>query len=65
MVPALWATAVLVMVLVVVLTVTFLIPLSRRASVATGITIALVVTGLAASLSVLFSAGFTVWPLWV
>lgn len=62
--PALAGTAVLLIALVVALTLTALVPASRSTGPSKAITIGLVAAGTLASIVVLVSAGFTLWPIW-
>lgn len=63
-IPALVATGVLVFLLCGALVTASLVRGARRSTVMSGVSLLLAVAGLVASLSVLFSAGFVVWPVW-
>lgn len=62
--PALAATAALLIALAVVLALTVLVPASRRAGPVRVVTVGLIIAGAVASIIVLVSAGFTLWPIW-
>ena len=64
LVPALEATLSLVALLVIALLMTIVVPGSRRPTAVAAVTVALVLAGLFASGTVLFSAGFVIWPIW-
>ncbi|TFC97075.1 MULTISPECIES: hypothetical protein [Cryobacterium] len=63
-IPALVATGVLVFLLCGALVTSYLVPSAQRAAIMSGVSLLLAVAGLVASLVVLFSAGFVVWPVW-
>lgn len=62
--PALAGTAVLLIALVVALTLTAVVPASRSTVTSRAITVGLINAGAVASIVVLVSAGFTLWPIW-
>jgi hypothetical protein len=63
-IPAVLSTGVLVFLLCGALVAAFLVPSAQRSTVMSGASLLLAVAGLVASLVVLFSAGFVVWPIW-
>lgn len=62
LIPALLASGVLVFMLCVALATAYLVPIAQRSTVMSSVSLVLAVAGIVASLLVLFSAGFTVWP---
>jgi len=64
LVPALVASGVLILLLCLALAITYLVPVARRSIVMGSVSLLLTLAGIIASLLVLFSAGFIVWPVW-
>jgi hypothetical protein len=64
-IPTLVATGVLVFLLCGALVTAYLVPSAQRSTVMSGVSLLLAIAGLVASLVVLFSAGFVLWPVWV